>query len=94
MAGSSLRITCVDIETEPVFLAATADWVLGTLGDGGGDKGNQRAVRIHRARNATLCWPARWPEPRVERGLAPLLGPQRPVPVLQDPNENVQGLAG
>lgn len=32
---SASRIAWVDIETEPAFLAAAADWVLGAPEDGG-----------------------------------------------------------
>lgn len=52
-------IALVDIETEPVFLAAAVGSVLGILGDGVGDKENRSAVRIHRAWTPTLCSPAR-----------------------------------
>ena len=55
-------------ETEPVFLAAAVDCILGNLGDGegrgewgGGYKERGSAVRIHPAWTATLGLPARQP---------------------------------
>lgn len=72
-------IALVDIETEPVFLAAAVDSVLGILGDGVGDKENRSAVRIHRARTPTLCSPARQPEASAcGADVAPILRPQSP----------------
>lgn len=76
---SAFLIALVDIETEPAFLVASTDWVLSILGDGGGDKENQPVIRIHRARNATLCSSARYPGLRVcGADLAAIPGPQRP----------------
>lgn len=76
---SAFLIALVDIETEPAFLVVSTDWVLSILGDGGGDKENQPVIRIHRARNATLCSSARYPGLRVcGADLAAIPGPQRP----------------
>ena len=101
---SASLLALVDIETEPVFLAAAVDSVLGILGDGGGDKENRSAVRIHRAWTPTLCSPARQPEaPACGADVAPILRPQSPprargwlpaLPTLRDPNQRVPGRPG